>query len=451
MVGIAGSGMRSLADVLSAAGWQISGSDLDASSVAGCAWKVHAGHDARNVSDAIDIVVRSDAIADDNPELVQARALGIEVVSYAAMLGRLMGPRTGVAIAGTHGKSTTTAMAGAILVAAGYDPTVVCGARTPGSFSGGRYGRGRVMLAEACEYRANFCHLKPQVAVISGIEPDHFDCYASLGELENGFAQLVACLPTDGLLLVRQECAATSRAIVHRRAACETFGFSPSATWQATELRERRGQYSFQVRCRHRLVTQLKLNVPGKHNVQNALAAAAIASHLGATGAQIRAGLDRFAGLEGRMQVVADDGQLAVINDCAHHPTEVAAALSTVRQLFPQRRSCCVFQPHQISRTKALIHEFAVSLQNADQVIVTPVFPAREKASRAVQDLASKLAAQARALGVHAVHLAKLEQIHDHLSGWLSPGDVVTTLGAGDIGRIAHELGQGLRTYRQAG
>lgn len=443
--------MRSLADVLSAAGWQISGSDLDTSSLAGCDWKIHAGHDARNVSDDIDLVVRSDAIADDNPDLVQARALGIEVISYAAMLGRLMESRTGVAIAGTHGKSTTTAMAGAILVAAGYDPTVVCGAHVPGSLSGGRHGRGRVMLAEACEYRANFRHLKPHLAVISGIEPDHLDCYASLGELEHAFAQLVACLPADGLLLVRQECAATARAIANRRAACETFGFSPSATWQATELRERRGYYSFQVRCRHRLVTQVKLSVPGKHNVQNALAAAAIASHLGATGAQIRVGLDRFAGLERRMQVVADDGQIAVVDDCAHHPTEVAAALSTVRQLYPQRRSCCVFQPHQLSRTRLLLHDFAASLQNAERVIVAPVFPAREEISPDVEELAQQLAIEARDLGVHAVHLAKIEQIHDHLSGWLSPGDVVTTLGAGDIGRIAHELGQGLRTYRQAG
>jgi UDP-N-acetylmuramate--alanine ligase len=451
LVGIAGAGMSSLAEVLDAAGWEISGSDLNGQFAAGSRFQVHATHDAEHVDEELDLLVYSDAVPENNPEVLRARALGMSVLNYPQMLGRLMDSQRGVAIAGTHGKSTTTAMAGEILYAAGLDPTVVCGARSIVGNATGRFGRGRWMLAEACEYRDNFRHLHPQLAVILGIEPDHFDCFATPAELEAAFAQFAARVPDDGMLLARADCAATSRVLTSLRSAHESFGFSRSATWHATELRERQGFYTFQVRYGERMVCEVKLYVPGKHNVLNALAAAALASHCGASGAAIRAGLERFAGLRRRLQLLGEVRQVAVLDDYAHHPTEVAATLATIRQMYPQRRLWCVFQPHQASRTRYLLDEFAASLHNADKIIVSEIVRARESAAPTGEVTAADLAARVAERGGDARQLASAAEIHDHLRQSLRPGDVVVTMGAGDIGRIAHELGQGLRTYRQAG
>jgi UDP-N-acetylmuramate--alanine ligase len=442
--------MRSLADVLDASGWEISGSDINAESLAGSRYNVHAGHQADNVEDSLDLVVHSDAVPHDNAELVRARALGIPICNYPQMLGRLMESRFAVAVAGTHGKSTTTAMAGEILAAAGFDPTVICGATSIEGNSTGRFGRGRLFVAEACEFRNNFRHLKPHIAVILGIEPDHFDCFTSPGQMTSAFAEFAARVPQEGLVLARADCPTTLSAIQELRCTSESFGLA-AATWQATDLRERHGFYSFQVRCRERLVTDVKLNVPGRHNVLNALAAAALASHCGASGTAIRAGLERFAGLRRRLQLLGEVRQIAILDDYAHHPTAVAATLATVRQMYPQRRVWCVFEPHQASRTRHLLDEFAASLQNADKIILAEIFRARE-GTAAVDDItAADLAVRTGALGADVAHLASAAEIHDHLKQSLRGGDVLVTMGAGDIGRVAHELGQRLRTFRQAG
>lgn len=450
LVGIGGAGMRSLADVLDAAGWEISGSDLNADALVGSRYNVHVGHQAGNVEETLDLVVHSDAVPHDNAELARARALGVTVCNYPQMLGRIMESRYAVAVAGTHGKSTTTAMAGEILAAGGFDPTVICGATSIEGNSTGRFGRGRFLVAEACEFRNNFRHLNPQMAVILGIEPDHFDCYASRDEMVTAFAEFAARVPQEGLVLAKADCQATLAAIQELHCTSESFGFA-AATWQATDLRERHGFYSFQIRCQERLVTDVKLHIPGKHNVLNALAASALASHCGASATAIRAGLERFAGLRRRLQLLGEVRQIAILDDYAHHPTAVAATLATIRQMYPQRRVWCVFEPHQASRTRHLLDEFAASLQNADKIILSEIYRAREE-SAAVDDIsAADLAARVRALGADVVHLACAAEIHDHLKQSLRGGDVLVTMGAGDIGRVAHELGQRLRTYRQAG
>jgi UDP-N-acetylmuramate--alanine ligase len=287
--------------------------------------------------------------------------------------------------------------------------------------------------------------------VILGIEPDHFDCFATPAELEGAFGRFAARVPEDGLVLSCADCAATTRVLADLRCANETFGFAPSATWHAAELRERQGFYTFQVRCRERVLCEVKLHVPGRHNVLNALAAAALASHCGASAPAIRAGLERFAGLRRRLQLLGEVRQVAILDDYAHHPTEVAATIATIRQMYPQRRLWCVFQPHQASRTRYLLDEFAASLHNADKVIVSEIVRARETTADAGEVTADDLAARVARRGGDAVQLASAAEIHDHLRQSLRPGDVVVTMGAGDIGRIAHELGQGLRTYRQAG
>ncbi|MEX0677843.1 MAG: UDP-N-acetylmuramate--L-alanine ligase [Pirellulales bacterium] len=450
LVGIGGAGMRSLADVLDEAGWQVSGSDLVPSSLDGAPFQVRQGHDAAEIDQSIDLVVYSNAVPPANPELRRARQLGIPTLSYPEMLGRLMQSRGGVAIAGTHGKSTTTAMAAEILTAAGLDPTVVVGAAPIGGNSGGRFGHGRLLLVEACEYRAGFHHLKPEMAAILNIEPDHFDCFLSRAELEHAFARFVQAVPPGGLVLARADCAATLRACAELACTCETFGMTPAATWQAADVGERRGYYSFQIRCQASAVCEVKLPVPGRHNVLNALAAAAVASHCGATGAAIREGLERFVGLRRRLQLLGEVRDVALVDDYAHHPTEVAATLATLRQMYAGRRLWCVFEPHQVSRLARLLDEFARSLQNADKVVVADVFRARELVPDREAVTAEHLCRRVADLGGDAVQLASAAEIQDHLRQSLRPGDVLVTMGAGDIGRVAHELGKGLRTFRKA-
>lgn len=455
LVGIAGAGMRSLARVLDEAGWSISGSDPQAALVANLGYEVHDWHAAQHVDEDTDLVVYSDAVPDTNPELARARELGRPTYSYPQMLGEWMQSRRGAAVAGTHGKSTTTAMAGAMLVAAGLDPTVVYGAAPVGANCGGRHGRGRWMLAEACEYRDNFRHLQPELAVLLGIEPDHFDCYSTSEDLEAAFARFVRRVPADGLVLARAECAATLRAISELQCPSETFGLAAGAMWQATELRDRQGYYSFEIRYQRRLVTDIKLQVPGKHNVLNALAAAALATHCGVTASAIRQGLERFVGLRRRLQLLGEVRSIAILDDYAHHPTEVSAGLATIRQMYAGRRVWCVFQPHQVSRTLRLAGELAASLQNADKVVLADVFPAREDhdEDHGAEALAAtrQLAARTASLGADVIQLATRAEIHDHLRGHVAAGDVVVTMGAGNIGTVAHDLGQGLRTFRQAG
>ncbi len=451
LVGIAGTGMRSLARVLDEAGWAIAGSDTSAATLTGAPYTIYSGHDAEQIDAELDLVVHSDAVDSDNPELVRARELGLTTLSYPQMLGRLMASRSGLAVAGTHGKSTTTAMAGNILTAAGFDPTVIYGAAPLGAVCGGRYGRGRWMLAEACEYRANFRHLTPQMGVILGIERDHFDCFPSTESLEAAFAQFAERIADEGLLLVRSDCPTTQRVAAQIHCTTESFGLTGEAAWQATALRERQGYYSFEIRVRGRLLTDVKLQVPGRHNVINALAAAALASHCGATASAIRAGLERFIGLRRRLQLLGEVRGVAILDDYAHHPTEVAAGLATARQMYANRRVWCVFQPHQVSRTEGLLGPFAESLTAADRIIVADVFAARENAGASVAELGRRLADHVAALGAQVIQLSTAGQIHDHLRRHVAPGDVVVTMGAGNIGIVAHELGQGLRAFRQAG
>ncbi|MEX2114485.1 MAG: UDP-N-acetylmuramate--L-alanine ligase [Pirellulales bacterium] len=450
LVGIAGSGMRPLADVLSQAGWTITGSDIRAEALAGLPYKVGSGHRTELIDPHLDLLVHSDAVASDDPEVARARALVVPVLSYPQVLGQLMNARRGVAIAGTHGKSTTTAMAGDILSASGLDPTVLYGAAPIQPTSASRLGHSRWLVAEACEYRENFRHLKPQMAVVLGMELDHVDCYAQLADVEAAFARFVSRVPAEGVTIIPEECAASRRATANVACSVETFGLSPAATWQAASLRERRGYYSFEIRQRRRFVCEVKLAVPGKHNVANALAAAAIANHCGASAAATRTALEHFQGLSRRLEVVADDGSIAVLNDYAHHPTEIAAALSTVRQMYPGQRLWCIFEPHQASRIGRLLDEFARALHNADKILVTDIYRVREKPTMHGVT-AADLCRRAQELGADATHVAGAAEIKQHLQPSVRGGDVIVTLSAGLFGALAHELGQRFCAVRKAG
>jgi len=450
LIGVAGAGMRSLAEVLLGLGWKLSGSDLACdlhAELASAGVRVQRGHAAAHLPRATDLVIRSDAIRADNPELRRAVELGIPTLSYFEMIGRLMSGRRGLAVAGTHGKSTTTAMAAEILVSAGCDPTVFCGAAPLGRFSGGRAGRSELVLAEACEYRANFLHLHPQMAVILGIEPDHFDCYDSADRLRHAFAQFAASVPEYGLVLARDDCPATRRATAALGCRTETFGFGAEAVWSARHLQERGGRYSFEVFRDGRSICVVRLGVPGRHNVLNALAATALTAACGVNPEQIARRLSHFGGLCRRLELVGWSRGVAVLDDYAHHPTEVAATVETVRQMLPGRRLWCVFQPHQVCRTEHLLDELALSLQNVDRVLVADIFRAREPGPRSGEVTSADLARQIRRLGGDVTPVHTTREIIQLLETRLVPGDVLITVGAGDIRKVGEwfidRFGQG--------
>jgi len=464
LVGIAGAGMRALAEVLLGWGWQLSGSDLVIEPVRNLARRgvrLHQGHAAAHLSPPADLLVYSDAVPPENLERRRAAELGIPALSYFEMLGRLTAGRHTLAVAGTHGKSTCTALAAEVLIGAGRDPTVFCGGAPLGQSSGGRAGGGELVLVEACEYRANFLHLRPRQAVILGIEPDHFDCYDSPEELEEAFAGFARLVPADGLLLARHECPTTRRITAGLACRVETFGIDGWADWTARRLSHRGGRYGFEI-CHHgRRLCEVKLLLPGRHNVLNALAAAALAWENGVSGDQVARGLGRLRGLGRRLELVGRWRGTWLVDDYAHHPTEVTATLRTVRRMFPGRPIWCVFQPHQVSRTARLLDELAESLQNADSVLVAEIFRAREGPPRDGEVTAADLARRVRelaaapwqrpraALEVPAVHA--LEEIAQLLQTRLAPGDVLVTMGAGDIRRICDGLIDRFREDRSAG
>jgi UDP-N-acetylmuramate--alanine ligase len=456
--------MRALAEVLLGWGWQLSGSDLAVEPVRNLARggvRLHPGHAAGHLCPATDLLVYSDAVPADNPERRRAAELGIPALSYFEMLGRLTTGKHTLAVAGTHGKSSCTALAAQVLVGAGRDPTVFCGAAALGQSSGGRVGRSGLVLVEACEYRANFLHLRPQHAVILGIEPDHFDCYNSPEELAGAFAEFAHRLPPDGLLLARYDCPTTSQITAGLACRVETFGVDGRAAWSARGLSARRGRYTFEV-CHHgRRLCEVKLLLPGRHNVLNALAAAALAWENGASADQIARGLGRLRGLSRRLEVHGCWRGISLVDDYAHHPTEVTATLRTVRRMFPGRPIRCVFQPHQVSRTARLLDELAESLQNADSVWVAEIFRAREGPPKDGEVTAADLARRVCQLSATACRNPRpvldvpevhaVEEIAQLLQTRLAPGDVLVTMGAGDIRRIYDGLIDRFREDRSAG
>jgi UDP-N-acetylmuramate--alanine ligase len=478
LIGIGGSGIQALAAVLSARGWRISGSDVNppaAGELARSDAKIHAGHVAANVPGDAALVVYSDAIPADNVERRRAAELGIRSLSYPEMVGQLSRESTTFAVAGTHGKSTTTAMAASATIRAGLDPTVICGATPIGCRSGGRAGMGPVgcvkrsadapfglgasalrlthptrphFLVEACEYRANFLHLKPHVGVVLGVEMDHFDYYRSREQLIKAFERFVSLVPRDGLLLVNHGCPISRELMAGARCRTSTFGLRPGAAWTAQRLQTRRGRHCFWLTHHDRPLAEVALQVPGKHNVLNALAAAALAAEAGAGIETIAAALSSFRGLKRRLEVVGRRGGVTLIDDYAHHPSEIRATLAAVRQMYPGRRIWCIFQPHQASRTAALLDELAESLHNADTIAVAEIFRAREPSARVGDVTAADLAAELARVGCDVLDKHNLHNIVASVLRDLRPGDVLITMGAGDIGKIGQTIYQRLRKDR---
>jgi UDP-N-acetylmuramate--alanine ligase len=446
--------MRSLARVLQEEGWWLTGSDMalaDDDPLIRLGIGCSCSHAAVHVDADADCVIYSSAIAAANPELCRAKELGIPMLSYAEMLGKLMEGRYGLAVAGTHGKSTTTAMAAEILLAGGCDPTVVYGAAPRGGYDGGRAGRGKYVLVEACEFRRNFLLLRPKTAAILNIEPDHFDCYDSFGALESAFAEFAARLPAEGRLIVPVSNAAIERAAAAITCRVESFAVSGLADWVAGNVLEVRGKYCFDLFRHGESLGHVELSVFGQHNVVNALAAAALVSDCGVSAEHIVSGLSQFGGLRRRLELLGEAGRVHFWDDYAHHPSEISTTLKTIRQIAPGARVCCLFQPHQALRTARLLDELASSLQNAEMVLIAEIFRAREGPFQPGEVTAADLAQRLRAMGQEVPALHAPADIQQFLQQHLTPGDVLVVMGAGDIGRIGYGLMDWFREHRARG
>lgn len=457
LVGVCGSGMKALAELLTAQGWTISGSDSNASTAVVAALahrglRIHPGHQGCFLAEKTDVLVYSPAVGPENAERQRAARLGIPQLSYSQMLGTLMRDREGVCIAGTHGKSTTTAMTGCILTAAGLAPAVVVGAEVREIGVSGWSGGGPHFVVESCEFQRSFLDLSPRYAAILGIEPDHFDCYPHFDETIAAFAEFAQRVPGDGGLLIHAGCEASRAASLAAGAPVETFAVEASggecrADWQACDLRPTREGTRFRVFHHGEFFAEISLRIPGTHNVANALGAAAVAQMAGADPTAIREALREFPGICRRFEPVGTWRGVMLIDDYAHHPTAVAATLQTARERYRDRRLWCVFQPHQISRTEALFAEFAVSLAAADRVLLVPVCAAREHVHEEPVLVSRKLAERVVDRGGAARFVETLDRAVATLEDELQAGDVLITMGAGDIGKVHHALTRALQRH----
>jgi UDP-N-acetylmuramate--alanine ligase len=447
-VGIGGSGMGGIAEVLINLGYDVRGSDLKPNAVTerllGLGAKIAYGHDAANLGDA-DVVVVSSAVMPDNPELQAALARRLPVVQRAEMLGELMRFRYAIAVAGTHGKTTTTSLVASILAEGGEDPTFVIGGRLKSAGSNARLGAGRYLVAEADESDASFVHLQPMIAIVTNIDNDHLVTHeGDFARLKQSFVDFLHNLPFYGLAVlcaddehVRDIVPRVGRPII-------TYGIEHEADVRASRITRRGPRTTFDVsRPGHAQPLSVTVNLPGTHNVLNSLAAIAVGSELGIADDALTRALENFQGIDRRLQVIGElttsAGRATLIDDYGHHPTEVAATLDAIRQGWPNRRLVLAFQPHRYTRTRDLLDDFARVLSAADALLVTEVYAAGEAPIAGADGRAICRAVRTRGQ-VEPVFVEHVERLANALKAVLRDGDVVVTMGAGNIGAVAHEL-----------
>ncbi len=455
LIGLCGSGMRALAELLTGLNWPISGSDLQPANAAvqylmrrGLVF--HQGHHAEHLPADADLVVFSPAIDPTNAERQAAAKFGIPQLSYTEMLAQLMEQRTGVCIAGTHGKSTTTAMTGCILTHARQSPSVILGAELCDSGQSAWVGTGEHFVVESCEFQRNFLEFRPRYAAILGIEADHFDCFSDLDALTQAFAEFASNVSPSGLLLARSDCPATLAAVQQSSAPVATFGWSQESDWWAADVCRTSCGLRFRVYHQSHFFSEISLQIPGRHNVLNALAAAALCHEIGVSPRDIRECLQEFRGIRRRFEFVGQWRGVTLIDDYAHHPTAVQATLETARGIFGSRRIWCAFQPHQVSRTTALMDDFAASFADADEVLLAPVFAAREQVAAEPLTVSATLAEKIGARGESAKFCESLDQLIAALEDGLRPGDVLITMGAGNIDRVHHAFARRIPRHSAA-
>ncbi len=443
LIGIGGAGMAGLAMLLEARGAKVSGCDRELSEAAldlkRRGLDVRVGHEAAHLG-GHDALVYTAAIPSDLPELAEARKRGLLTLKRSEALAELVNAGMLVAVAGTHGKTTTTALTAMALEAAGLDPTALVGGRVPAWGGNARIGRSDTYVVEADEYDRSFLTLRPRVAVITSVESEHFDTYGSPEALQSAFAEFVGRVADDGWVIACRDDMGSRRCLEAAGGRAIGYGLSEGAALRAEGVVYEPGRTRFSARWNDRSLGDFRLALGGAHNVRNALAALGVMAALGIDTRQAAEALAEFQGVERRFQVLGEAGGILVVDDYAHHPTEVSATLSAAEQAFGDRRKVVAFQPHLYSRTRALAREFGHALAAADLVFVTAIYAAREKPIPGVG--AELIVESARAvIGEDRVRYAQhLAELRAALRDEVREGDVVITLGAGDIGSVAHAL-----------
>ncbi|MEP6656667.1 MAG: UDP-N-acetylmuramate--L-alanine ligase [Betaproteobacteria bacterium] len=449
-VGIGGAGMSGIAEVLNTQGYQISGSDLSHNAatrrLAGLGVTICIGHSAGHVRGA-DAVVVSTAVAADNPEVLAAREHAVPVVPRALMLAELMRLKQGIAVAGTHGKTTTTSLIASVLAEGGLDPTFVIGGRLLSADANARLGTGEFLVAEADESDASFLYLQPALAVITNIDADHMETYDhDFGKLKKAFVDFAQRLPFYGVAVLCHDDANVREIMPSIAKSILTYGLDEGAQLRAVDVVNVDGRMHFIVRGKGRPDCAMQLNLPGDHNVRNALAAIAVGHEAGVADAAIAKALSEFTGVGRRFQrlgeIAFEGGTFTLIDDYGHHPVEMAATIAAARASFPGRRLVLAFQPHRYTRTRDLFEDFVKVLPTVDVLVLAEVYPAGE-----APIVAADGRALARALRVGGkIEPVFVESVGDMvaaLRGVMRPGDVVVTMGAGSIGQVPAQLAAG--------
>ncbi|OGP74554.1 MAG: UDP-N-acetylmuramate--L-alanine ligase [Deltaproteobacteria bacterium RBG_16_50_11] len=440
-VGIGGIGMSGIAEVLLNLDYHISGSDLKETEVTrrlkmlGCA--ISYGHRKENVKEA-DVVVISSAVRPDNPEIRVAEERLIPVIPRAEMLAELMRMKVGIAIAGTHGKTTTTSLIATVLAAGGLDPTVVIGGRLNSIGSNAKLGQGEFLVAEADESDGSFVKLMPTIAVVTNIDPEHLDYYSGIDQIRETFLNFINKIPFFGLAVLCLDHPNVQSLLPRLKKRFVTYGLTTQADFQAKEIVFDGLYTSFDVLQRQRELGRLKLRMPGLHNVYNALATVATAFELDIPFQVIQETLSEFSGIQRRFQIKGEKKGILIVDDYGHHPVEIMATLKAARTGW-KRRIVAVFQPHRYTRTQALFHDFLTAFYDANVLLLTEIYPAGEDRIEGVE--AKALYEGIREYGHKDVtFLPDKKEIVEHLLRIVTPGDLVITLGAGDIWQVSEEL-----------
>ncbi len=449
-IGAGGIGMSGLAKVLIKNGATVTGSDQEHSptvqNLLALGADIRIGHDPENLQLPVEAVVISAAIKPTNPELVRAKEKGCKIYKYAEMLGRLLDDYSGIAVCGTHGKSTTSGWLAFVLERANSAPSFIVGADVPQLAGSSGVADGEFFVAEACEYDRSFLNLHPQIMVMLNIEQDHLDYYKDEDDIINAFSDFANCVRTGGLIIANGTDAnvatVLSRLESHRQYV--TFGLDADCDFYADNIELVDGLYHFDVCQRGNFLGRTKISLPGEHNILNALAVVAAAVSAGAEIKVILPSLGQFAGVDRRLMLKARAGGVTILDDYAHHPTEIKASLIAIRQRFEPKRIWCVFQPHQYSRTRFLLDDFAQSFKLADVTIVPQIYFVRDTAEAHKQINARVLVDRIRGQGCEAVFIDDFGRICEYLKENVKKGDLVVTMGAGDIWKVADEYIRGI-------
>ena len=442
-IGIGGISMSGLAEILASRGHQVSGTDVKETAVTkhlqSLGIHINFGHRAENITDDITLVVYTAAIHDDNPELRAAHEKGIRIMDRAHLLGQIMDEyHDSVAVSGTHGKTTTTSMVSEILLAAEKDPTITVGGILPTIGINLRIGNSPYFVAEACEYFDSFLQFNPFIAIILNVESDHLDYFKTLENIRRSFHAFAQRVPDKGLLAISEKIDNVEELTDGLTCHVETFGLSEKANWRAENIvHEADGRNSFDVYHNGAFFTTIHLHIPGEHNITNALAAIGASAFLGAAPEDCVKGLHHYTGTERRFQLKGKKDGITVIDDYAHHPTEIKAALAAAQNV-QHNTTWCVFQPHTFSRTRFLFDEFGEAFGDADEIIIADIFAARETDDGTVS--AAQLADRIAQTGKSARYVGDFAAIEAYLREHCKSGDLLMTVGAGDVYKIGENF-----------